>query len=614
MVHSSDDAAKDVTVDVPDIDPDLKTGMRITFRNLVYDVLNKQDKKQKLTILHGLSGFFNPSQMTAVMGPSGSGKSTLLDILAQRKTVGKLKGQVLIAGYPPTQTFLRRYAGYVEQFDTLIPVLTVHEMLLYTAELKISRSVPLQEKKARVEQLIQQLALQACRNTTIGSSLDRGVSGGELKRTNVGIALVASPRVLFLDEPTSGLDSFTASEVMEVVKGLVTSGITIAATIHSPTPRTFQLFDRVLILQRGRIVFFGDNGESAKQYFAVSPHFEVRHQRQTEATADWVVDITTWADRQGRAMQFADAYNQSQLKQQNEQQLQKFLANEEHQVSARTLKQLRTRKATVTPSWWALLIMFKYRSRQNFKQADYLGPRLCEKALAAFLIFTVYWKIGDKTDAYDVPNIGGLLFLWVTLPAYGACAYTPAIVLERPVFVREQSDGLYRVITYLTFKVMEEVVLAVASSVVFSLLVYYLVRLQGSFFPVWIVFLVTQLVGVVLAYLIAAISPNMDTANAALPAYVTVLLFFSGFLITWPKIPKYWIWMAYMDFMRYGWGALMINQFQGQNVQLFGQDVLEYYGLDGYSTWEFIAYEIVFFFGFFCLCWFALVFKKHQKR
>ena len=75
---------------------------------------------------------------------SGSGKSTLLDILAQRKTVGNLKGQVLIAGYPPTQTFLRRYAGYVEQFDTLIPVLTVHEMLLYTAELKTSRSVSLQ--------------------------------------------------------------------------------------------------------------------------------------------------------------------------------------------------------------------------------------------------------------------------------------------------------------------------------------------------------------------------------------------------------------------------------------------------------------------------------------
>ena len=74
---------------------------------------------------------------------SGSGKSTLLDILAQRKTVGNITGEVLIAGQKPTQTFLRRYSGYVEQFDTLIPVLTVYEMLLYTAELKTPRTVSL---------------------------------------------------------------------------------------------------------------------------------------------------------------------------------------------------------------------------------------------------------------------------------------------------------------------------------------------------------------------------------------------------------------------------------------------------------------------------------------
>lgn len=69
-----------------------------------------------------------------------------------------------------------------------------------------------------------------------------------------------------------------------------------------------------------------------------------------------------------------------------------------------------------------------------------------------------------------------------------------------------------------------------------------------------------------LAYLIAAISPNMDTANAALPAYVTMLLFFSGFLIVWPQIPKYWIWLAYLDFLRYAWGSLMINHYQGTQV------------------------------------------------
>ena len=78
--------------------------------------------------------------------------------------------------------------------------------------------------------------------------------------------------------------------------------------------------------------------------------------------------------------------------------------------------------------------------------------------------------------------------------------------------------------------------------------------------------LAPDVVAAVLAYLIAALSPNMDTANAALPAYVTALLFFSGFLIVWPQIPKYWIWLAYLDFLRYAWGALMINQYQGTQV------------------------------------------------
>ena len=60
-----------------------------------------------------------------------------------------------------------------------------------------------------------------------------------------------------------------------MVKDLVSGGITIAATIHSPTSRTFQLFDRVLILQRGHIVYFGDNGEAARDYFTLSPYFKV---------------------------------------------------------------------------------------------------------------------------------------------------------------------------------------------------------------------------------------------------------------------------------------------------------------------------------------------------
>ncbi|EIE23643.1 P-loop containing nucleoside triphosphate hydrolase protein [Coccomyxa subellipsoidea C-169] len=91
----------------------------------------------------------------------------------------------------------------------------------------------------------------------------RGISGGQAKRCNIGIALLSDPRIIFLDEPTSGLDSYTSHEVMELVMALTKThnSITVCATIHSPSPQTFNLFDKVIILLRGRIVYFGDNGD-----------------------------------------------------------------------------------------------------------------------------------------------------------------------------------------------------------------------------------------------------------------------------------------------------------------------------------------------------------------
>ena len=78
---------------------------------------------------------------------------------------------------------------------------------------------------------------------------------------NIGLSLVSHPRVLFIDEPTSGLDSFTANEVMRVVKSLTDDGTTICATIHSPTPYVYSLFDSLMILIRGQTVYFGSRGE-----------------------------------------------------------------------------------------------------------------------------------------------------------------------------------------------------------------------------------------------------------------------------------------------------------------------------------------------------------------
>jgi ATP-binding cassette, subfamily G (WHITE), member 2 len=229
------------------------------------------------------------------MGPSGSGKTTLLDALAGRKPSAGLGGSVRYGGLPPSLSLLRRATGYVEQFDTLVAGLSCADMLLYTAQLKRPRSEPAAAKAAAVEQLLARLGLSGCASTPIASGIKRGLSGGQAKRLNIGIALITDPRVLFLDEPTSGLDSFTACEVLSVVAGLAADGTTIATTIHSPSAACFGLFDRLLVLLGGRTVYLGGAGRPAIEYFTGS--CGAREPRLGDNLAEWMLEAVTQAER-----------------------------------------------------------------------------------------------------------------------------------------------------------------------------------------------------------------------------------------------------------------------------------------------------------------------------
>lgn len=585
--------------------------MLVTVKGLSYSVDRR--RADKLQVLTDVSAHFVPGQMAALMGPSGSGKTSLLDILAGRKTVGTIEGKVHYGGQLPSAAFLRRYTGVVEQFDTLIPSLTVEEMLMYTCEMKSPVSEALAAKRQRVDAVIHSLALDRCRGTRIGGVMQRGISGGEAKRANIGLALVASPRVLLLDEPTSGLDSYTANEVMRVVKSLASSGITILATIHSPSQYTFSLFDRLLIIVRGRTVYFGDN-HSAMDFFIT--HYAPVNQDPDVSAAEWLTDTIVAADRKGRAGGFADTYAASPLKAQNEAAMdaQEELAS--MNMSADQLMVMRSKCSTETPAWFALKTMLKYRTRRDMRDPAYLGPRIADKLLVAIIILTLYWNVGDSFDSENLPNQSAMLFMLALLPGFSAVAYVPAIILDRPLFVRERSDGLYRAGTYLAFKMFGELALGALVALAVALMVYFATQLAGSWLLFFLTYYFTMATGIAVAYFISSISPNMDVANAAVPAYVITLLFFAGQLMRWDDIPEYWRWYAYLDFIRYGWGALMINQFGEQPEALYigGITILEYYSLDTYNKWAFLGYLSCFFVAFLMATWGALAWKKHGSR
>jgi len=186
-------------------------------------------------LLDNVDGYIKPGQMTALMGSSGAGKTTLLDVLAQRKTQGKVQGEMLLNGLPLRIDF-ERITGYVEQMDVFNPLLTVREALRFSAKMRQEASVPIEEKYAYVESVLQMMEMQDLGDAIIGDlASGTGISVEERKRLTIGMELVAKPHILFLDEPTSGLDSQSSYNIIKFIRKLADSGMPLICTIHQPS-------------------------------------------------------------------------------------------------------------------------------------------------------------------------------------------------------------------------------------------------------------------------------------------------------------------------------------------------------------------------------------------
>jgi ABC-type multidrug transport system ATPase subunit len=208
-------------------------------------------------ILHDVRGFVAPGEVLALMGPSGAGKTTLLDVLAHRHT-GSVFGTVLVNGQDLGANI--RYAcAFVPQNDqALLGILTVQQTMTFASSFAVPSKYSLQEKADRVDNMIKGLGLYRVRNSKVGTTLFRGISGGEKRRCSVGTQLLSDKPILFLDEPTSGLDSYSAEKLIRDVKKLAKErNLSVICTVHQPNQKTLNHFDRLLFLSHGHQVWFG---------------------------------------------------------------------------------------------------------------------------------------------------------------------------------------------------------------------------------------------------------------------------------------------------------------------------------------------------------------------
>jgi len=384
------------------------------------------------------------------------------------------------------------------------------------------------------------------------------------------------------------------------VKSLARHGRTVVCTIHSPSSQSFRLFDTMYLLYEGACVFNGNPHSEA------IPHFENCGFlfQVGDSVADYCVFITGGGTKGNTSgFDFVAAYNDSRLATNTEKKILqleqgagKAVADTTPQPSFRPLKVLHE-----------VGVLLKYRGVSNYKDGEYLGQRLGDKIMLALVMMSLFWKEADETNANGVMNIGQFLLMMCILPAYGAAIYVPSLVLERPLFFREYNDGCYHVVSYLLAKLIEEAVIAVFFGLFFTAVCFFGVGLNGSYLVLFMTYYLSLQCGITLAFAVASVAPTMEAANAILPAYVTVGLFFIGSFITYGAMPDGWRWYSSLVHMRYAWTALMVNEFENSTKEgaldfLGGRSILNYYELDDKgSSWDNIGILTIFYviFGLF---------------
>ncbi len=223
----------------------------------------------KLKVLKGINFTIKKGQVVTLIGPSGSGKSTILRCinLLERPT----KGQVMIEGQDITQPKtdvqnIRKNIGMVFQHFNLFPHMTVMENMTY-APIRVNKLSKEEAQKKSME-LLKLVGL-----TDKAESYPGKLSGGQKQRIAIARALAMEPKIMLFDEPTSALDPEMVKEVLEVIKELAHTGITMALVTHE-MGFAREVSDRICFIDDGQILedsppekFFGEpESERAKSF------------------------------------------------------------------------------------------------------------------------------------------------------------------------------------------------------------------------------------------------------------------------------------------------------------------------------------------------------------
>lgn len=527
------------------------------------------------TGVHRFSFEATSGQLVAVMGGSGTGKSTLLNLLN-----GVLKpssGSVTVNNINLHENFnsIRGILGNIPQTDTLFEELTVGRNLYFSSRL-VFDNVPGFALKRKIVAVLNEFGLFESKKLKVGNTLDKSISGGQMKRLNIALEIIRQPGVLFIDEPTSGLSSSDSLKIIQFLKKQTRKDRLIFVNIHQPSSDIYKYFDSLVILDSGGYPVYTGNPVEALPYFRKNLNLISAETGECPSCGSvnteelfYLIEKkkldSTGNETDERAVPPARWYElfQQQISCDKKDTTGEFtgIALPEHRLP---------------PAWKQFMIYFKRNLILKITDKQYLAVCLTEAPLLAVILGFFMKQTDISGNVYhfsENENIPSYLFMSIIVSLFiGLIVSSEEIIRDRKILKKESYIGLsFR--SYVHSKITYLFALSFIQMSLYVFIGNYILEISGMNFyylaVLWSVSCFANLLGL----LISANLKSVVAIYISIPFLLIPQILLAGVVVSFDKLHHSLAGQFYVPFTgdmmasRWGYEALAVAQFTENNYQ-----------------------------------------------
>ncbi|KAM0823891.1 hypothetical protein ACQ4PT_070564 [Festuca glaucescens] len=555
--------------------------------------------KKTINILQNVNGILKPSRMTLLLGPPSSGKSTLMRALTGKLDKSlKVSGSITYCGHTFSEFYPERTSAYVSQYDLHNAEMTVRETLDFSrrclgvgARYDLLAELAKRERDAGIKPdpaidaymkatavqgqetnivtylTLKVLGLDICADTMIGDDMVRGISGGQKKRVTTGEMLTGPARALFMDEISTGLDSSSTFQIVKYVKQLVhVMNETVMISLLQPPPETYNLFDDIILISEGYIVYHGPR-ENILEFFE-SSGFRCPERK---GVADFLQEVTSKKDQQQywyreqeqyrhvSVPEFAERFKSFHVGQQMLKEMQiPFEKSKTHPAALTTKKYGISSKESLKAVMSREMLLMK---RNSFIYIFKVSQLIIIGLMAMTVFLRTKMPSGQISDGGKF--FGALTFSLITI-LFNGFAELQLTIKVLPTFYKQRDLLFFPPWTFGLANILLKVPVSLLEAGVWVILTYFVMGFApsvGRFFRQLLAFFATHQMALALFRSMGAIFRSMVVANNFGMFTILIIFIFGGFLIPRGDIKPWWIWAYWSSPMMYCQNAISVNEF-----------------------------------------------------